>query len=215
MRAHPRGDNAAIIGEVVAVHPGMLVARTAIGAQRVIAMQIGEQLQRSRFVQQLDDARFPCRRGVEAHQFDFWVGEWAVTLWQSDPSTAPVGHNSVTADLEHCAILEAWTPTAGGKGRSINFWDTNRHAWRQVWISAEGGTLDYEGHFADGAMRFTGWTLGADGKHVLQKLTFLQIAADTVRQLFEASEDGGTTWKSTFDGRYARLPGSARTSRAP
>jgi hydrogenase expression/formation protein HypE len=46
MRAHPRGKNAAVIGEVTAAHPGMLVARTAIGAQRVIAMQIGEQLPR-------------------------------------------------------------------------------------------------------------------------------------------------------------------------
>jgi hydrogenase expression/formation protein HypE len=46
MRAHPRGARAAIIGEVTAAHPGMLVARTAIGAQRVIAMQIGEQLPR-------------------------------------------------------------------------------------------------------------------------------------------------------------------------
>jgi hydrogenase expression/formation protein HypE len=46
MRAHPHGARAAIIGEVTASHPGMLVARTAIGAQRVIAMQIGEQLPR-------------------------------------------------------------------------------------------------------------------------------------------------------------------------
>jgi hydrogenase expression/formation protein HypE len=46
MRAHPRGADAAIIGEVTSAHPGMLVARTAIGAQRVIAMQIGEQLPR-------------------------------------------------------------------------------------------------------------------------------------------------------------------------
>lgn len=46
MRAHPRGADAAIIGEVTAQHPGMLVARTAIGATRVIAMQIGEQLPR-------------------------------------------------------------------------------------------------------------------------------------------------------------------------
>jgi hydrogenase expression/formation protein HypE len=46
MRSHPRGRDAAIIGEVTAAHPGMLVARTAIGAQRVIAMQLGEQLPR-------------------------------------------------------------------------------------------------------------------------------------------------------------------------
>lgn len=46
MRAHAHGVDAAIIGEVTTQHPGMLVARTAIGAQRVIAMQLGEQLPR-------------------------------------------------------------------------------------------------------------------------------------------------------------------------
>jgi hydrogenase expression/formation protein HypE len=46
MRAHPLGRQAAVIGEAVATHPGMLVGRTAIGARRVITMQIGEQLPR-------------------------------------------------------------------------------------------------------------------------------------------------------------------------
>lgn len=46
MRRHPLGQQAAIIGQVVAQHPGMLVARTGIGGTRVISMQIGEQLPR-------------------------------------------------------------------------------------------------------------------------------------------------------------------------
>ena len=46
LRAHPLGADAAIIGRVVAEHKGMLVARTAMGANRVIAPQIGEQLPR-------------------------------------------------------------------------------------------------------------------------------------------------------------------------
>ncbi len=46
MRSHPLGASAAVIGEVVADHPGMLVERTAIGARRVVTMQIGEQLPR-------------------------------------------------------------------------------------------------------------------------------------------------------------------------
>ncbi|NUM43442.1 MAG: hydrogenase expression/formation protein HypE [Anaerolineales bacterium] len=46
MKAHPHGQRAAIIGQVVAQHPGMLVARTGIGGTRVISMQIGEQLPR-------------------------------------------------------------------------------------------------------------------------------------------------------------------------
>jgi hydrogenase expression/formation protein HypE len=46
MRAHPLGREAARIGRVTDEHPGMLIARTAIGARRVITMQIGEQLPR-------------------------------------------------------------------------------------------------------------------------------------------------------------------------
>lgn len=43
---HPLGREAALIGQVTSEHKRMLIARTAMGANRVIAMQIGEQLPR-------------------------------------------------------------------------------------------------------------------------------------------------------------------------
>ncbi|NMO52295.1 hydrogenase expression/formation protein HypE [Actinoplanes sp. TBRC 11911] len=46
MRAHPYGGGARRIGTVVAEHPGMVVARTALGGTRVVNMPIGEQLPR-------------------------------------------------------------------------------------------------------------------------------------------------------------------------
>lgn len=46
MRAHPLGAGATIIGEAVAEHPGMVVARTGIGGTRVVDTQVGEQLPR-------------------------------------------------------------------------------------------------------------------------------------------------------------------------
>jgi hydrogenase expression/formation protein HypE len=46
LRSHPLGREAAQIGKVTAGHPRMLVARTAMGANRVIPTQIGEQLPR-------------------------------------------------------------------------------------------------------------------------------------------------------------------------
>ncbi|GGN77109.1 hydrogenase expression/formation protein HypE [Actinoplanes lobatus] len=46
MRAHPYGTGARRIGTCVAGHPGMVVARTALGGTRVISMPIGEQLPR-------------------------------------------------------------------------------------------------------------------------------------------------------------------------
>ena len=46
LRAHPLGREAARIGQVTTQHKRMLVARTAMGSNRVIPTQIGEQLPR-------------------------------------------------------------------------------------------------------------------------------------------------------------------------
>jgi hydrogenase expression/formation protein HypE len=46
LRVHPLGREAARIGTVTGEHQGMLVARTAMGANRVISIPVGEQLPR-------------------------------------------------------------------------------------------------------------------------------------------------------------------------
>ena len=46
MRAHPLGQDAAIIGEVTAEHPGMVLMKTEIGGTRVLDVMFGEQLPR-------------------------------------------------------------------------------------------------------------------------------------------------------------------------
>jgi hydrogenase expression/formation protein HypE len=46
MHAHPLGRDAAIIGEVVADHPGMVLMKTEIGGTRVLDVMFGEQLPR-------------------------------------------------------------------------------------------------------------------------------------------------------------------------
>jgi hydrogenase expression/formation protein HypE len=46
MRAHPLGARATVIGRCVTDHPGMVVARTALGGTRVVDLPIGEQLPR-------------------------------------------------------------------------------------------------------------------------------------------------------------------------
>jgi hypothetical protein len=159
-------------------------------------------------VERMNALRFPCRNLAEARQLDFWIGDWDVTPWAAPagPSAPLLGTNRIEPILEHCVLLENW---AGGgpapsSGKSINFWDTNRRQWRQVWVADGGGSLDYAGSFRDGAMRFEGWTLAPNGTRVLQKLMFFPIHRDTVRQLFETSNDSGKTWQPGFDGRYTR-----------
>jgi hydrogenase expression/formation protein HypE len=46
MRSHPLGRNAAIIGEVVAEHAGLVLLRSVVGGERVVTLLAGEQLPR-------------------------------------------------------------------------------------------------------------------------------------------------------------------------
>jgi hydrogenase expression/formation protein HypE len=46
MRDHPLGPSAAIIGEVVAEHPGIVTLKSLVGGERVVSMLAGEQLPR-------------------------------------------------------------------------------------------------------------------------------------------------------------------------
>jgi hydrogenase expression/formation protein HypE len=46
MHAHEHGRHAIVIGRVTADHPGVVVARTAFGARRVVDLPLGEQLPR-------------------------------------------------------------------------------------------------------------------------------------------------------------------------
>lgn len=46
MRNHPLGQDAAVIGEVVDDHPGMVIQRSLVGGERVVTLLAGEQLPR-------------------------------------------------------------------------------------------------------------------------------------------------------------------------
>jgi hydrogenase expression/formation protein HypE len=46
MRRHPLGRHAAIIGQIVSEHPGMVVIQSLVGGDRVVTLLAGEQLPR-------------------------------------------------------------------------------------------------------------------------------------------------------------------------
>lgn len=46
MQLHPLGRKAAVIGEAVSEHPGMVTMETGLGASRIVDMPVGEQLPR-------------------------------------------------------------------------------------------------------------------------------------------------------------------------
>ncbi|MEP7177392.1 MAG: hypothetical protein ABI860_12655 [Gemmatimonadales bacterium] len=137
---------------------------------------------------------------AEYRQFDFWIGEWEVTL----PDGSPAGANRIERILDGCALKESWTGAGGGHGTSYNTYDAGRHRWHQTWVDDQGNLFVLEGTIADGRMTLEGETVDTAGRGQRHRIAWQQMAPGRVRQLWEMSSDGGTTWSTTFDGRYRK-----------
>ena len=153
----------------------------------------------------------PCEHLPEARQLDFWLGTWDVFA----PNGVQQGVNRIEKMLRGCALMENWTGGAGREGKSLNFFDPQRKTWRQVWVADGNSVLDYRnGEYRDRAMHFSGISIAANGDTTLQKLTFKNVHADTVHQIFEQSTDRGKTWTVTWTGIYIRRSGDRATGRS-
>jgi len=142
----------------------------------------------------------PDCTGPEHRQFDFWVGDWEVTA-----QGGVAGTNLITLRDDGCVLHEHWKGSAGGTGESWNFYDRSTGLWHQIWIDGTGGVLRFAGRYADGRLALTGESQAPDGSPVLHKLTFFNNTTDaTVKQVWEQSRDGGSTWKVVFDGLYRK-----------
>ena len=135
----------------------------------------------------------------EYRQFDFWLGEWTVA---NGGKTA--GTNRIEAAMNGCALLEHWTPVKGDRGISLNFYDRVTKTWSQAWTDEGGNTLLVSGRFADGRMVLASTPRKTDSGVDVQRITWWKNADGTVRQVWESSTDGGTTWTVAFDGTYTR-----------
>ena len=151
----------------------------------------------------LAQAQTPPPPGCPAEvrrQFDFWVGNWDVTV-----AGKPAGVNRIEKILEGCALLENWQGVGGMSGKSVNFYDPRRERWHQTWVDDRGGSLGLDGAFTGGKMVLTGTKKDpATGKTTIDRITWTPLPADQVRQVWETSTDDGKSWTVAFDGLYTR-----------
>ncbi len=124
--------------------------------------------------------------------FDLWIGEWQVTSptrpnWSAD--------SSITVSNDGCSIHERYVSAGGYAGSSISFYDAQKQRWHQTWIDNQGTPIYLEGNPADTAM-----VLG----DATNRVTWSVEPDNRVRQHWQSTTDGGTTWSTVFDGYYSR-----------
>ena len=136
----------------------------------------------------------------EHRQFDFWIGEWDVSL----PDGRPAGTNRIRRVHGGCALHEEWTGASGSTGTSLNAYDAAARRWHQTWVGSDGLLLRLDGGMKEGAMELEGVTVGADGARTLQRIRWTPLGGTPARerQLWEASTDGGGTGAVGLDGTY-------------
>jgi len=139
-----------------------------------------------------------CVNDPERHRFDFWIGEWNVTT----EGGVTVGSSVIQSVSGGCALLENWTSASGGHGKSLNAYNPAIKQWQQYWIGQDGAPTEFRSSEFDGKSLI--FFVRHDDPLNVQRLTFTPVDAATVRQHSEATEDGGKTWKSSYDFYYHR-----------
>jgi hypothetical protein len=136
----------------------------------------------------------------EAHQFDFWVGDWDV--FDSDGKAAGSSHVEFIA--EGNGILENWTDASGTTGKSLNVYNVGKKCWQQFWVGDATPVLELSGTLVGTSMVLSGERTGKAGNNVLDRITWTPRSDASVLQHWESSVDGGNTWRDIFVGVYRR-----------
>lgn len=92
----------------------------------------------------------PCDYDANYRMFDFWVGDWNVTVRGQQAGT-----NRIELIENNCIVFENWTGAGGGTGRSFNFYNNQTKKWNQVWVASNGSNIFFEGEFRDGNLHYT------------------------------------------------------------
>jgi hypothetical protein len=131
--------------------------------------------------------------------FDFWIGRWSVS-----PTGKPqvVAESLIESVYNGCGIRENWMPKTHQDGGSLSSYQPVDGSWRQTWIDSSGGHAEFVGRWNGEAMVLTGAWPDANGRSRTVRMTYSPEPNGAVRQLGEASYDGGKVWAPEFDFTY-------------
>jgi hypothetical protein len=146
-------------------------------------------------------SRRPRPAACTNHDFDFWIGDWDVTVHAKEGEAK--GTNRIEATHAGCVIEERFRAEGPGEpwaGHSISAFQDG--AWRQAWVDDSGAFLAFRGGMQDGKMVL----LGEPRAGVRMRMVFSAIGRDALHWSWERSEDGEKSWTPVMTIDYRRRP---------
>jgi hypothetical protein len=141
----------------------------------------------------------PCT-APEASQFDFWIGSWIAT-WADTIH----GTNTIEKKFGNCTVHENFfDPNSNFHGESWSVYNPSSKQWNQTWIDDKGGYIALSGAMEEGKMILkTGERQTPKGKQQM-RMVYYNIQPNSFDWSWEASSDGGFTWKPSWQIHYER-----------
>jgi hypothetical protein len=140
----------------------------------------------------------------EAHQFDFWLGEWDLT-WDGGGR----GNNTISRILDGQVIQEQFTafPTSSDdksfQGLSLSVFVPELGKWRQTWVDNSGNYMDFVGSFDNGKLALS-MERAVSGQPATYRMVFYNVAERSLDWDWERSDDRGQTWHLLWRIHYQR-----------
>jgi hypothetical protein len=140
----------------------------------------------------------------ESKQLDFWIGEWDLSYVED--GKAGKSRNRISKSLDGCVIHEEFSGAPGTKldGRSYSTFDRLTRRWKQTWVDNTGSYLDFTGGVRDGHMSFAREAETTSGKFH-QRMVWQDVKRDSLKWLWQRSDDGGRTWSTQWEIDYRRV----------
>jgi hypothetical protein len=141
----------------------------------------------------------PCKDPAVS-QFDFWVGNWELTWADSLHGT-----NHVERIMDGCTVQENFNdPQMKFSGKSWSVYSVPRKQWQQTWVDNNGGYIVlFGGMQGDSMVLSTPMRETPKGK-ITSRMVYYNIKKDSFDWSWEASMDGGMTWKVNWLIHYKR-----------
>ena len=130
---------------------------------------------------------------AETRNLDFTVGNWSLTA----ANGLSIGSSSIVVDptLSGCLVAESFSTPKGYRAIGWLYYDALENTYFRTYVDTEGERVEMRGTFDNGTLVLEGAEPihGANGARV--RMTWTQTSPTKLLQLWEASRDGGETWR--------------------
>jgi Protein of unknown function (DUF1579) len=149
----------------------------------------------------------------EHHQFDFWIGDWAIKqkILKADGSWFEADATTKVAPiLGGCALVEHWKgdvlffwegmeKAEPLQGFSVRAYDPKTKQWVLSWMDSRHPRFgEFVGGFTDGRGEFFRKSPAKDGKQTTTRITFSDITPTSLHWDLAVSSDDGKTWRTLW-----------------